>query len=111
MTNTKQNGSANRKPVDYTLHLRFDVAQTTKALQFEFISTDGHSPMKTVGDLAGTCNFMPGDTIKIMVTATGLDSAVQRRLNRLMKARSPRCILAIRLILASLIVPLSLSGH
>ena len=75
MTNTKQNGSANRKPVDYTLHLRFDVAQTTKALQFEFISTDGHSPMKTVGGLAGTCNFMPGDTIKIMVTATGLDSA------------------------------------
>jgi len=71
----KTGGSPNRKPVDYTLHLRFDVAQTTKSLQFEFISPDGMSPMQTMGGLAGTCNFMPGDTIKIVVTATGLDSA------------------------------------
>jgi len=71
----KTGGLPNRKPVDYTLHLRFDVAQTTKALQFEFISADGGSPMQTMGGLAGTCNFMPGDTIKIVVTATGLDSA------------------------------------
>jgi len=71
----KTGGSPNRKPVNYTLHLRFDVAQTTKSLQFEFLSADGGSPMQTMGGLAGTCNFMPGDTIKIVVTATGLDSA------------------------------------
>lgn len=63
-----------RKPIEYTLHLQFDVAQATKSLQYKFTAPDGSSPYKTMGGLAGTANFQQGDTVRVSVTATGLDT-------------------------------------
>ena len=74
---TSESCDGERKPAEYTLHLRFDVAQVTKSLQYVFTGPDGKSPQQTMGDLAGTFNFIENDTLKVIVTATGIDTANQ----------------------------------
>lgn len=55
---------------DYLLALEFDINQITRALQYTFKSAAG-SAEKHEGNLAGTFNFLAGDTLHFSVTATG----------------------------------------
>lgn len=53
----------------YTLSLKFDADQVTKALHYHFDGPKG-SPFQPEGRLAGTYHFGAGDALHVKVTAT-----------------------------------------